>query len=221
MKKFICNVCGYIYDEAVGIPDRGIAPGTRLEELPSDWVCPLCGAPKSAFREKKEGPMAVVPEPAERTGDGDGDGADELRELSFGELSAICSNLAKGCEKQYLAEEIEGGAGRYGEYGRFVGNGFKGAGDGISSRGSGCWRERGPRCQESSCLEREGYQNAGILVGAFWKRTGSISGAYESLRLRHLRIYLHWRRGSGDMPRVQGTKLKNHGSTKEVSICMQ
>ena len=107
MKKFICNVCGYIYDEAVGIPDRGIAPGTRLEELPSDWVCPLCGAPKSAFREKKEGPMAVVPEPAERTGNGDGDGADELRELSFGELSAICSNLAKGCEKQYLAEEME------------------------------------------------------------------------------------------------------------------
>ena len=107
MKKFICNVCGYIYDEAVGIPDRGIAQGMRLEELPSDWVCPLCGAPKSAFREKKEGPMAVVPEPAERTGNGDGDGADELRELSFGELSAICSNLAKGCEKQYLAEEME------------------------------------------------------------------------------------------------------------------
>ena len=51
--------------------------------------------------------MAVVPEPAERTGNGDGDGADELRELSFGELSAICSNLAKGCEKQYLAEEME------------------------------------------------------------------------------------------------------------------
>lgn len=108
MKKFICNVCGYIYDEAAGIPDRGIAPGTRWEELPSDWVCPLCGAPKSAFREKREEePKTDTPETVVKTDDEDGDRADELRELSFGELSAICSNLAKGCEKQYLAEEME------------------------------------------------------------------------------------------------------------------
>ena len=105
MKKFICSVCGYIYDEAAGIPDRGIEPGTKWEELPPDWVCPLCGAPKSAFREKKEeGAKAVSQEPAGKSGEG---GGEELRELSFGELSAVCSNLAKGCEKQYLAEEME------------------------------------------------------------------------------------------------------------------
>lgn len=113
MKKFICTVCGYIYEEAAGIPYRGISPGTKWEELPPDWVCPLCGAPKSAFEGKtEEGTPAASqdsdtemetetePEPElERDG--------SLRELSFGELSAVCSNLAKGCEKQYLAEEME------------------------------------------------------------------------------------------------------------------
>lgn len=107
MKKFICNVCGYIYEEAAGVPDRGIAPGTKWEELPADWVCPLCGAAKSAFREKKEETRAVVSEPAQTAGNSDADASSELRELSFGELSAICSNLAKGCEKQYLAEEMD------------------------------------------------------------------------------------------------------------------
>lgn len=49
MKQYVCSVCGYIYDEAAGIPDDGIAPGTLWEQLPEDWVCPLCGAAKSEF----------------------------------------------------------------------------------------------------------------------------------------------------------------------------
>ncbi len=49
MKKYVCSVCGFIYDEADGIPDDGIAPGTQWAELPADWVCPLCGAAKSEF----------------------------------------------------------------------------------------------------------------------------------------------------------------------------
>lgn len=53
MKKYECTLCGYIYDEAAGIPDAGIAPGTKWESLPEDWVCPLCGAAKSDFEEKK------------------------------------------------------------------------------------------------------------------------------------------------------------------------
>jgi rubredoxin len=53
MRKFECTLCGYIYDEAAGIPDAGIAPGTKWESLPADWVCPLCGAAKSDFEEKK------------------------------------------------------------------------------------------------------------------------------------------------------------------------
>ncbi|HVN76262.1 MAG TPA: flavin reductase [Thermoanaerobaculaceae bacterium] len=44
-----CSVCGYTYDPALGDPADGIAPGTRFEDLPDDWVCPSCGAPKSAF----------------------------------------------------------------------------------------------------------------------------------------------------------------------------
>jgi len=49
MAKYECNACGYIYDEAEGIPEDGIAPGTKWEELPEDWVCPLCGVDKSEF----------------------------------------------------------------------------------------------------------------------------------------------------------------------------
>lgn len=51
MKKFECTVCGYIYDPEVGDPESGIAPGTLFEDLPEDWVCPICGADKSMFEE--------------------------------------------------------------------------------------------------------------------------------------------------------------------------
>jgi flavin reductase (DIM6/NTAB) family NADH-FMN oxidoreductase RutF/rubredoxin len=49
--KYICSVCQYIYDPQKGDPDSGVKPGTPFEELPDDWVCPVCGAEKSAFRE--------------------------------------------------------------------------------------------------------------------------------------------------------------------------
>lgn len=49
MKKYVCTICGFVYDEAAGIPDEGIEPGTKWEDLPDDWTCPLCGAPKDAF----------------------------------------------------------------------------------------------------------------------------------------------------------------------------
>lgn len=49
MKTYLCDPCGYVYDEAVGDPDNGVAPGTKWEDVPADWVCPLCGADKSAF----------------------------------------------------------------------------------------------------------------------------------------------------------------------------
>ncbi len=47
--KFVCSVCGFVYDETLGLPDQGIAPGTRWEDLPADFVCPLCGVGKSEF----------------------------------------------------------------------------------------------------------------------------------------------------------------------------
>ena len=49
MKKYVCNVCGWIYDPAIGIPEDGIAPGTAFEDLPEDWVCPQCFVSKDEF----------------------------------------------------------------------------------------------------------------------------------------------------------------------------
>jgi rubredoxin len=49
MKKYICTVCGYVYNPADGDPDSGIKPGTAFEDIPEDWVCPVCGASKDSF----------------------------------------------------------------------------------------------------------------------------------------------------------------------------
>ena len=48
VRKYVCALCGYVYDEAKGIPEQGIAPGTKWEDLPDDWSCPDCtGATKT------------------------------------------------------------------------------------------------------------------------------------------------------------------------------
>jgi rubredoxin len=49
---YVCSVCGYEYDPEVGDPDNGIPPGTAFEDLPEDWVCPVCGAEKEDFEEQ-------------------------------------------------------------------------------------------------------------------------------------------------------------------------
>jgi rubredoxin len=49
MKKYKCMICGYIYDPLEGDPDSGIAPGTAFEDIPLDWVCPVCGVSKEDF----------------------------------------------------------------------------------------------------------------------------------------------------------------------------
>ncbi|MEG2769990.1 MAG: rubredoxin, partial [Oscillospiraceae bacterium] len=101
MSKYVCAICGFVYDEAVGIPSAGIAAGTLWESLPDSWECPICGASKSAFKKQEEEkpavakPVAVVKDVK----------TEDLRQLSIGEVTALCSNLAKGCEKQYLQEE--------------------------------------------------------------------------------------------------------------------
>ena len=88
MKQYVCSICGYIYDEAVNGP---------WEALPGGWRCPLCGADKSAFRERAETvKAAAAPEKPHVE-----------RELSAMEMSVICSNLARGCEKQYLTRQME------------------------------------------------------------------------------------------------------------------
>lgn len=90
MKQYVCSICGYVYDEAAGGP---------WEALPDGWKCPLCGADKSAFREKSE--------PAKPEAVSTPDKPHVEKELSAMEMSIICSNLARGCEKQYLPRQAE------------------------------------------------------------------------------------------------------------------
>lgn len=90
MRKFICSICGYVYDET--------KENLKWDELPANWKCPLCGASKSDFREETSAVKSEVSTKAEPIDD-------EMKELSSGELSILCSNLARGCEKQYLAEQ--------------------------------------------------------------------------------------------------------------------
>jgi rubredoxin len=49
MQKYICDVCGYIYDPEAGDTDQGVSPGTSFENLPAAWICPLCGVGKDSF----------------------------------------------------------------------------------------------------------------------------------------------------------------------------
>jgi len=100
LSKFTCSVCGYVYDEEIGDPDKGIAPGTKWEDIPEDWNCPLCGAAKADFSEEKTDKKPVAPRSgAEETV------SESMGELSFDAVSALCSNLSKGCAKQYRVEE--------------------------------------------------------------------------------------------------------------------
>ena len=52
MKKYVCDVCGYVYDPELGDSDNGIEPGTAFEDIPEDWVCPVCGVGKDEFSEE-------------------------------------------------------------------------------------------------------------------------------------------------------------------------
>ena len=100
MVKYVCSICGFIYDEAKGIPEAGIAPGTAWEVLPEDWICPLCGAAKSEFDKQKE--PATTPKMEQISVI---ESFADMKEMSPLEVSALCTNLARGCEKQYKPEE--------------------------------------------------------------------------------------------------------------------
>ena len=53
-QKYICNICGYVYEPETGDPDNGISPGTAFEDIPDDWVCPICGVTKEDFSPVEE-----------------------------------------------------------------------------------------------------------------------------------------------------------------------
>lgn len=99
MKKYVCTICGFIYDEAQGITESGIASGTKWEDLADDWTCPLCNASKENFKEQVEESKVEDITITENN--------EDLGELLNGEMSVLFSNLAKGAEKQYLGEESE------------------------------------------------------------------------------------------------------------------
>lgn len=96
MKRYRCKICGHVYDEA--------KEQVKFEDLPDDWKCPLCGAPKNLFEEIKEEKSTNVTQMIEEEMNPTSFDED-LRNLSSLELSLICSNLARGCEKQYLERE--------------------------------------------------------------------------------------------------------------------
>jgi rubredoxin len=52
MATWVCTVCGYVYDPEKGDPDNGVDPGTAWEDVPDDWICPLCGAGKDSFEQE-------------------------------------------------------------------------------------------------------------------------------------------------------------------------
>lgn len=113
--KYVCRICGYIYDEE--------KMGKKFSELPDDWECPICGAPKSQFekiepQEEKEASFsAATKTPTTKSREENFNSAknatakseknsDEVN-LSVGQLAALCSNLARGCEKQYKDEAAQ------------------------------------------------------------------------------------------------------------------
>ena len=98
--KYICKICGFVYDDT--------KEKVPFENLPQDWVCPVCGASKSDFK-------LVVEEKSKKSNKSKNkksetkfvEKSEDLQKLSVAELSALCSNLARGCEKQYKFEEME------------------------------------------------------------------------------------------------------------------
>ncbi len=52
MDKYVCLVCGYVYDPELGDPDNSVAASTAFADLPADWACPICGAPKDQFEKE-------------------------------------------------------------------------------------------------------------------------------------------------------------------------
>ena len=103
MEKYICTVCGFVYDEAQGIPDAAF----RL--VPNGKTCRKTGyvrfaATKDEFEQEESAPAAPV---VEKKAASDVASTENVRELTPLEISALCTNLARGCEKQYKPAEAE------------------------------------------------------------------------------------------------------------------
>lgn len=92
MSQYVCSICGYVYDEAMET--------MKWEDVPEDWLCPLCSAAKSEFYKQGESNDNETSKTVSII-----EVSDDMKELSPLEMSALCTNLARGCEKQYKPEE--------------------------------------------------------------------------------------------------------------------
>ena len=97
--KYVCQICGYVYDEE--------REKTKFSDLPDSWTCPLCGAEKTNFKPEREEAEAADTKNEEASPAIMREAEPDMKQLSFGELSVLCSNLARGCEKQYMPEEAK------------------------------------------------------------------------------------------------------------------
>lgn len=94
--QYKCSICGYVYDE-----DK---ESVAFADLPEDWTCPWCGAPKALFEPAGASPpVQAAPDPAPET---PAEVHESMTKLSVGQMAALCSNLARGCEKQYMPDEM-------------------------------------------------------------------------------------------------------------------
>lgn len=105
MSKYVCSVCGYVYDQAKGDPEQGIAPGTAWNDIHDDWVCPLCGATKVEFIMQGEAEKPDANKTIVKSAPSVSEEATNMTELTLLEISALCTNLARGCEKQYKPKD--------------------------------------------------------------------------------------------------------------------
>ncbi|MFR5601031.1 MAG: rubredoxin [Lachnospiraceae bacterium] len=205
MGKWICNICGYVYDET--------KEGKPFAELPDSWVCPLCGADKSAFvSEQTERPkMPTVPIHI----------TEDMKQLSAGELSAVCSNLARGCEKQYKDRE----AALFQELADFFASAVEEVPDadirmlndliqkdleeGYPALRSTAVAEA-DREHSGSVFGGEGYQYFKFPASALSEGRGPLPAGYPGLGLHGLWIYLCGRSGSAvRLQRCLHGNLKN------------
>lgn len=103
MNKYTCSICGFVYNEELGLPEQGINPGTKWEDIKDNFVCPICGAPHEVFEGNEVTNESSTTVKQESTIDI----THNDEQLNYIELSIMCSNFAKGCEKQYMFEEQE------------------------------------------------------------------------------------------------------------------
>ena len=212
--KYRCGVCGYIYDEE--------KEGVKFADLPDDWQCPVCGEGKEGFEPmEEEDEPAPSPAPAAApvaagtttvsAPEISGFENEDLRELTAGQLSALCSNLKRGCGVQQLTREAElfGQIADYFES-RTVTEDHDGVATILSMINSDLM-EYGDAKATCALMSDRGAlrvltwsEKATLIMRTVLERYQKDPSFLE--HTRHMRVHLHRRRPAGGLPRVQGPR---------------